>query len=54
MNPSSTATTPDQFIAQLEEPRREQVGRLHELIRTQQVLREMIREAAKSPATSAT
>jgi hypothetical protein len=32
MNPSSTATTPEQYIAQLEEPRREQVGRLHELI----------------------
>jgi hypothetical protein len=33
MNPSSTATIPEQYIAQLEEPRREQVGRLHELIR---------------------
>ena len=33
MNPSSTATTPEQYIAQLDEPRREQVGRLHDLIR---------------------
>ena len=34
MNPSSTATTPDQYIAQLDESRREQIGRLHDLIRT--------------------
>ena len=34
MNPSSTATTADQYIAQLDEPRREQIGRLHDLIRT--------------------
>jgi Domain of unknown function (DU1801) len=31
---SSSATPPDQYIAELEEPRREQVGRLHDLIRT--------------------
>jgi hypothetical protein len=34
MNPSSSATTPEQYIAQLDEPRREQIGRLHDLIRT--------------------
>jgi len=34
MNPSLTSTTPEQYIAQLDEPRREQVGRLHDLIRT--------------------
>ena len=34
VNPSSTATTPDQYIAQLDEPRQEQIGRLHDLIRT--------------------
>ena len=34
VNPSSTATTPDQYIAQLDESRREQIGRLHDLIRT--------------------
>ena len=33
MNPSSTETTPNHYIAQVDEPRREQVGRLHELIR---------------------
>jgi hypothetical protein len=34
MNPSSTAQTPEQYIAQLEEPRRDHIGRLHDLIRT--------------------
>jgi len=34
MNPSSTAPTPEQYIARLEEPRREHIGRLHDLIRT--------------------
>jgi hypothetical protein len=34
MNPSSSDTTPEQYIAQLDEPRREQIGRLHDLIRT--------------------
>ena len=34
MTPSSNATTPEEYIAQLDEPRREQIGRLHDLIRT--------------------
>jgi len=34
LNPWSSVTTPEQYIAQLEEPRREQVGRLNDLIRT--------------------
>jgi hypothetical protein len=69
MNPSPSATTPEQYIAQLDEPRREQVGRdrlpkadigkscvrfrsLDDL--DQEVLRELVREAGKSPAASAT